>query len=173
MGARISPGAGAERQEGRRELGQGTHRKNWPEQAQRDPPTCITLGAVRHALNTGIACAGLRAVDIDVDDPALVTQAVRLAVDMLGATITRTRANSPRCLLVYRAAEGEPPKVAITGTAHSKTVARKIEALGKGQHSSPTARTGRAPSWSGATADRPIPRWQPARRSPKRSCAPS
>ena len=60
-------------------------------------------------------------------------RSARLAVDMLGATITRTRANSPRCLLVYRASEGEPVKLAITGAGHGKDHACKVEILGRGQ----------------------------------------
>ena len=39
----------------------------------------------------------------------------------------RTRANSPRCLIIYRAAEGKPPKRKLTGKLG------KIEVLGAGQ----------------------------------------
>ena len=50
-----------------------------------------------------------------------------LAVEKLGRTIVRSRDNSPRCLLVYRAASGQPGKLSISGTAG------KIEVLGRGQ----------------------------------------
>ena len=107
--------------------------KQWGVGARKDPPECLQWPPVAHALNTGILCDGLRAIDLDIDDPGLAGQLRVLALTMFGATIVRTRENSPRCLLVYRAAEGEPTKVAITGAAHSDSHSCKVEVLGKGQ----------------------------------------
>jgi putative DNA primase/helicase len=106
---------------------------NWTELAQRDPPDCLNYPPVRHALNTGVATAGLRAIDLDIDTPELARTAVALAFDMLGATIVRSRENSCRVLLVYRAALGQPGKRSLVGACHTTDHACKIEVLGKGQ----------------------------------------
>ncbi len=79
------------------------------------------------ALNTGILCNGLRALDLDIDDAAVADAVRTLAEQHLGNTLARVRDNSPRCLLLYRAAEGEPHKRAMTGKGG------KIEVLGTGQ----------------------------------------
>jgi hypothetical protein len=106
----------------------------WQTGARQDPPECITLASVvLWATNTGILCDGLRAIDFDIDDEGLCLSLVGMALRRFGDTLWRRRENSPRSLLVYRAAEGEPPKVVITGAAHSKDHACKIEVLGKGQ----------------------------------------
>jgi hypothetical protein len=108
--------------------GKGPYGNGWQTGARKDPPEIIDLGSVvAWAQNTGILCDGLRAVDLDIDDAALIEQAVQLAFTMLGETIVRSRENSPRCLLVYRAAEGEPAKLTLAGDGC------KIEVLGKGQ----------------------------------------
>ena len=121
--------------------------KQWGVGARKDPPECLQWPPVAHALNTGILCDGLRAIDLDIDDPGLAGQLRVLALTMFGATIVRTRENSPRCLLVYRAAEGEPTKVAITGAAHSDS--HSLQGRGARQaasSSSPMAGIGAAPS---------------------------
>jgi hypothetical protein len=100
--------------------------KNWPDLARRDPPQVLAYPAAGHLLNTGILCDGLRPFDVDVDDPNLAAAVYSLIVGELGEAPRRFRANSPRFLLVYAAAEGEPPKVSRTGTAG------KIEVLGRG-----------------------------------------
>ena len=105
----------------------------WREDALKDPPFCVTIPAVSHALNTGILCDALRPIDIDIDDAALARQVRDLAFSHFGETAMRIRRNSPRCTLLYRAAEGSPGKIAITGAAHSKAVGCKIEVLGAGQ----------------------------------------
>ena len=108
--------------------GKAPYGLQWQLGARLDPPEVINLGTVvAWAENTGVLCDGLRAIDLDIDDAALVEQAVRLAFDMLSVTIVRTRDNSPRCLLVYRAAEGEPAKLTLVGADG------KIEVLGRGQ----------------------------------------
>jgi hypothetical protein len=106
----------------------------WEKRARQDPPECIRLGAaVDWATNTGVLCDGLRAIDLDIDDPGIAGAIRALAITMLGSTIIRTRENSPRCLLVYRAAEGEPVKLAVVGSSHTKDAACKVEVLGRGQ----------------------------------------
>jgi hypothetical protein len=101
--------------------------KRWQVAARKDPPFCAASPAVLHALNTGILCDGLRPVDIDIDDPALALRVRNVALEMLGDTIIRTRANSGRCLLTYRAVYGSPRKRVLTGCLG------KIEILGHGQ----------------------------------------
>jgi Protein of unknown function (DUF3987)/Primase C terminal 2 (PriCT-2)/Bifunctional DNA primase/polymerase, N-terminal len=105
----------------------------WGENARHNPPEAVRLPPVPHALNTGILCDGLRAIDLDIDDPAIAARCKALAISMFGETCVRMRRNSARCLLVYRAAEGQPGKIVITGVSHSKDAACKIEVLGKGQ----------------------------------------
>ena len=107
---------------GKRPLGQ-----DWIGAARMDPPFCVTSPPVSHAMNTGILADGLRAVDIDVDDPALVARIQAEAERILGGAPRRTRANSPRILMLYLAWEGEPGKRSIAGD-HGK-----VEILGRGQ----------------------------------------
>ena len=99
----------------------------WTERARQDPPECVRLPAVAWAANTGVLCDGLRPVDVDIDDPELAGTVRALALDMFGDTPIRCRANSGRCLLPYRAAEGSPRKRVLVGKLG------KIEVLGHGQ----------------------------------------
>ncbi|MBS3022814.1 DUF3987 domain-containing protein [Acidiphilium multivorum] len=101
--------------------------KGWQNAARQDPPGCVSRPPEREARNTGILCDGLRAVDIDVDDPDLADRLHKLAVAMLGEAPTRSRSNTRRVLLVYRAAEGEPRKREVKGDSGL------IEVLGHGQ----------------------------------------
>jgi hypothetical protein len=99
----------------------------WQDRARRDPPDDAVAQPRGNALNTGILCDGLPVLDLDIDNAAVVDQLRKLAADTLGETIVRTRGNSPRCAMVYRAADGEPGKRVIIGDAG------KIEVLGRGQ----------------------------------------
>jgi AAA domain/Primase C terminal 2 (PriCT-2)/Bifunctional DNA primase/polymerase, N-terminal len=108
---------------GKRPLGD-----NWRQAALKDPPFCVSSPAVPFALNTGILADGLRAIDIDVDDPQMARRIQAMAVDRFGETCIRMRRNSPRSLILYRAATGTPPKVVIAGTDR-----QKVEILGAGQ----------------------------------------
>jgi hypothetical protein len=101
--------------------------RDWLNRARQDPPDCLRFSPVPHALNTGILCDGLRAIDIDVDDPAVAARCRALIIHHLGEAPLRSRQNSPRCLLLYRAPEGAPSKLVLAGKAG------KIEVLGKGQ----------------------------------------
>ena len=131
-GFRPMPVYSADHQD-RQRAGKAPLGKDWEKRARQDPPECISLAAtVAWAANTGVLCDGLRAIDLDIDDPGIAGSIRALAVTMLGATITRTRENSPRCLLVYRAVEGQPGKGAITGAGHGDGHACKIEVLGRG-----------------------------------------
>ncbi len=99
----------------------------WQLAAQKSPPFCATSPAVAWALNTGIWCQGLRAIDIDIDDPVIASQCRELLMAALGEAPIRFRRGSPRCLLLYRAAVGEPGKITLAGKLG------KIEVLGTGQ----------------------------------------
>ena len=100
---------------------------DWQLRARRNPPEAVDAPAEPDALNTGILCDGLRALDLDVDDPAVVSHLRALAFNTLGEAPIRTRDNSPRCLILYAAAEGEPSKRTLAGTVG------KVEVLGRGQ----------------------------------------
>ena len=100
---------------------------DWQLRARRDPPEAVEAPADLEALNTGVLCDGLRALDLDIDDPALVARLRALAISMLGDAPVRSRDNSPRCLLLYAADEGEPVKRVLSGTLG------KVEVLGRGQ----------------------------------------
>jgi hypothetical protein len=110
---------------GKRPVGNG-----WQERARRDPPEAAAVPPSADALNTGILCDGLRALDVDCDDPDIVA-AIRAAAERrFGVPLTRTRANSPRALLLYRAAATSGPtpgKRTLQGTRGA------VEALGRGQ----------------------------------------
>ena len=101
--------------------------KNWHESALASVPDACTAKPTLDALNTGILCDGLVAIDLDIDDPKVSQQAVSAAVRILGNAPKRSRSDSSRLLMLYRAAEGEPSKRSITGT-HGKA-----EFLGFGQ----------------------------------------
>lgn len=107
--------------------------RDWRQDALRDPPFCLTVPPVSHALNSGILCDGLRAIDLDIDDPALAARCKAVALDRFGEAPIRVRRNSSRCLLLYRAAVGTPPKLSVTGPAHTKAFGCKVEVLGAGQ----------------------------------------
>jgi hypothetical protein len=51
---------------------------NWTGRARRNPPDAATEVPIDDALSTGILCDGLRAVDCDVDDPAVSGELERL-----------------------------------------------------------------------------------------------
>lgn len=100
---------------------------DWTGRARQTPPDAATNAPKNHILNTGFLCDRLRALDIDVDHPEIVEAIIALAIRILGNAPTRFRTNSPRRLLVYRAAEGEPPKRFVIGSKG------KVEVLGRGQ----------------------------------------
>jgi hypothetical protein len=101
--------------------------KDWPERSRQNPPEAVNNWPSADALNTGILCDGLIAVDLDIDDAVIVSQLVAAANHFLGSAPTRTRSDSPRILILYRASEGEPKKRNVEGQFG------KIEVLGHGQ----------------------------------------
>ena len=107
---------------GKRPLG-----ADWHSRALQDPPDAIRFAPAPHVLNVGILCDGLRVVDADIDDQAIAAAVRSLAIERLGEAPIRWRHNSPRFLIPYRAAEGEPAKRTLAGERG------KIEVLGRGQ----------------------------------------
>jgi hypothetical protein len=101
--------------------------KGWPERARMNPSDAVMQWPDSSALSTGILTDGLVVIDIDIDDPGIVGIVLSAAAHFLGNAPNRTRLESNRTLLMYRADQGEPSKRAITGK-HGK-----VEALGKGQ----------------------------------------
>lgn len=110
---------------GKRPVGNG-----WQERARRDPPDAAVVPPSAEALNTGILCDGLRALDVDCDDADIVA-AIRAAAERrLGVPLARTRANSPRVLLLYRAAATSGP---MPGKRSLQGAHGAVEVLGRGQ----------------------------------------
>jgi hypothetical protein len=101
--------------------------KAWQHMARRDPPAAATDAPRAEALNTGILCDGLRGIDLDIDDSASAHRCRSIAIGMFGEAPVRTRLDSPRALILYRAAEGAPAKRQLRGDLGS------IEILGLGQ----------------------------------------
>lgn len=99
----------------------------WGDEARADPPGAVRNAAHPAALNTGVLADGLRAIDIDIDNPTIAASVKAKALDMFGEAPMRYRQNSPRVLLLYRAAEGSPGKRSVAGNFG------KVEVLGKGQ----------------------------------------
>ena len=106
-----------------------THSKSPLARAWRRGENIDALLDVRpEALNTGLLLAGLRCVDVDVDLPDLVAKILdQVRVHLPAGALTRSRANSPRVAILFRAADGQPPKRSINGAKG------KIEVLGSGQ----------------------------------------
>jgi hypothetical protein len=100
----------------------------WDDHARLNPPSAVSAEPFAAGANTGILADGLRAVDIDVDDPARAEALDRLATDMLGAAPMRGREGSPRHTWLYRAAEGQPHKRSVV----NRTTEEKVEVLGYG-----------------------------------------
>lgn len=95
------------------------------------------------ATGTGILGDGLQVVDIDVDDKEKVAAIVTVASSLLGTAPIRWRANSSRCILVYRALKGSPKKRALKGPVGD------IEILGQDSSSWHTDSIQVVPSISG------------------------
>jgi hypothetical protein len=116
----------------------------WVTRARRDPPEAAIGRPDPEAMNTGILADGLRIVDIDVDDADLAGRLRAMALAMLGNdALIRTRPGTGRSALVYRAAEGMPPKRVTVGPAC------KVEVLGRGQqlHAFGPHPSGAEPQW--------------------------
>lgn len=101
--------------------------QDWAERARQDPPPAVAFRPVPHALNTGILCDGLRAIDLDIDDKEIAARCRAIVMQRFGEAPIRMRRNSSRCLILYRALEGEPRKLVLAGELG------KVEVLGRGQ----------------------------------------
>jgi predicted P-loop ATPase len=99
----------------------------WQTRARQTPPADAEEPPQEQALNTGLLCDGLRVIDIDVDDPAIVHEIIAIVHAVLGDAPVRYRSNSPRRAFLFRAAEGQPRKRSVVGTRG------KVEVLGHGQ----------------------------------------
>lgn len=82
--------------------------------------------------NTGLRTRLFPAIDIDVEDAAVVAAVEDVAREILGTTARRSRRNSARCALLYRL-DGEPFKKTRIVFESSDGSAGKIEVLGDGQ----------------------------------------
>ncbi len=105
--------------------------KAWHEQAMENPPRAVTERPRHDALNTGVLANGLRPFDLDIEDAAALAAVRSVIEEHLGFAPVRFRRNSPKKTLLYRAAEGEPPKRTLTGEGHSKEFSMKVEVLGR------------------------------------------
>lgn len=99
----------------------------WSELARQDPPQGAVAAPSPAEANTGLLCDGLRGIDVDIDDPDRAADVRALIFDMLGDAPQRTRPNSPRFMALFRAADGAPRKLILSGRFG------KIEVLGYGQ----------------------------------------
>jgi hypothetical protein len=107
--------------------GKAPRGEDWTDRNRSNPPRDAEEAPHPDALNTGILCDGLRAIDIDIDNPTIAHSVRSQALSRFGECPMRTRPGSARCLLLYRAAEGQPPKRSVSGTFG------KVEILGRGQ----------------------------------------
>lgn len=102
--------------------------KGWQDRARLDPPDCVLTEPAAFALNTGVLCDGLRAIDVDIDHRETADAVAALARSLLGGAPVRGRSNnSPRRLLLYRSVAGEPGKRRTYGGGGA------VEVLGYGQ----------------------------------------
>jgi hypothetical protein len=80
------------------------------------------------SLNTGMLTAGFRCIECDVDDQQAAGEIMgKIKQHLPQGAIIRCRSNSPRVAVLYRAADGQPPKRTQAGPKG------KIEVLGLGQ----------------------------------------
>lgn len=100
----------------------------WQTKARSNPPFAVSAPFRSSEANTGILCDGLRAVDIDILDIDLAENVERVAIDLFGSTIVRTRSDSAKRLLLFRSTDGEPKKRSVGAPPF------KVEVLGYGQH---------------------------------------
>jgi hypothetical protein len=118
-----------------KKAGKKPHKRHWVIEARQEPPEDARYSrALEIATNTGIATHKKRAIDIDCGDPDRADAIAALAEKHCGKTIVRFRRNSARRAFLYRAAEGEPRKIPLTGTTYSDSdEPDRIEVLGAGQ----------------------------------------
>lgn len=101
--------------------------KGWQVRSFDSEPPAVREPPLEKALNTGILCDGMRAIDIDIDCPQTAQKVTALVRTILGGAPIRYRSDSARCLMLFRATTGEPGKRSISGERG------RIEVLGRGQ----------------------------------------
>jgi hypothetical protein len=102
--------------------------ENWLELAMNDPPWAVNAPVNEVALSTGIVCAGLRAIDIDIDDKEMADEIEKVAFEVFGETIVRFRSGSPRRLFLYKTRDADLRKRII-----EFEIGHKVEILGHKQ----------------------------------------
>jgi hypothetical protein len=118
-----------------KKAGKAPYKPKWQIEALKNPPEDAHHDmALSFAMNTGILCNGLRAVDNDVGDPARNIAIEQARIKYLGETpLVRRRSNSLRCCSVYRAAEGESGFRETKGATTSGGEKDHVEVRGKNQ----------------------------------------
>lgn len=101
--------------------------KGWQVRPHGSESRAVSEPPVENALNTGILCDGLRAIDVDIDCHDTAQKVIALVRAILGGAPIRYRNDSARRLMLFRAATGEPRKLSISGPRG------KVEVLGRGQ----------------------------------------
>ena len=81
------------------------------------------------SLNTGILADGLVPIDVDTDDAQLSAWIVQLAMMTFGTAPMRYRANSAKCLLLYRSTDERVNSANVCNAAGQKI----LEVLGQGR----------------------------------------
>jgi hypothetical protein len=104
--------------------------KHWTDLARLDPPwACVNVSQYR--TGTGILCDGLRAIDVDLDDPILAKAMCDYIEQIYGVAPFRWRRGCPRRVYLFRADQGEPRKCYVVNDSGPKPHPR-VEILGKG-----------------------------------------
>ena len=78
------------------------YREGYIEGAKKDPPDAVVEPVYAFCASTAILCQGLRAIDIDVDDPGLCESIQKAALEIFGPCPIRYREDSPRRLFLYK-----------------------------------------------------------------------
>src|ERR1700733_5756264 len=77
---------------GEENSGKNPRGREWEKRARRDPPEASERAPDENALNTGVLCDGLRAIDIDVEDREIVGKLKYAILTKWGETAIRFRA---------------------------------------------------------------------------------
>jgi hypothetical protein len=126
--------------------------KDWQHGADTERLRNVT----KDELNTGILTAGLRCLDVDVDDPQIAAAIKTKILAHFPGAIIRGRANSSRFAAVVRAAAGQPGKRSVPGQ-HGQ-----LEVLGIGQQfvAHGTHSSGASIEWENGRGPDTVPRDQ-------------
>jgi hypothetical protein len=107
--------------------------EKWQIEARQDPPhPAVSREPDSWFRSTGILADGLQAIDIDLRDPKACSAVYEWCQAEFGPAPIRHRANSPRKLLLYRAAEGAPSKARAWEKGVDGQAGQGVEILGYG-----------------------------------------